>query len=346
MLIRESSKKITLEKGMYHEAKKQGISFSQLLSGLDPVEPGYPLDAFERQLVRFGIIPKGEQVSLVEAFYQTYESSILFPEFINRNVLIGYRLGKNELKLEDLIAVTDFIEGDTDTPVFADDSGEEEELYRVGEYGEFPTTKLALADHTIRLIKVGRRLTASYEVLRRMKINVLALHIQILGLKIQRAMTKYALDIFVNGDGNSNPAPTQNTAVSGTLTYDDMVDFEIDMAATGFEKTHMCGDKDVVKTILKMTEFKDVVAGFNFQATGNLVTPFGDILRWHSSSPANKLLGWDSKAHIKLVKEKGAQLVEAEKVIDKQFEKTVISDVLGVEKIYTNGGRILNITWS
>jgi len=344
--IPETTKKVTLAKGMYLDSKSKGVSFSQFLEGLDPSEPGYPLDAFERQLARFGIMSKGEQISLVEDFYKTYESSVLFPEFINRNVLIGYRLGKNELKLEDLIAVTDSIDGDSDTPVFADDTGEEEELYRVGEYGEFPTTTLTLADHTIRLIKIGRRLKASYEVLRRMKINVLALHIQVLGLKIQRAMTKYALDIFVNGDGNSNPAPTQNTAVSPTLTYDDMVDFEIDMAATGFEKTHMCGDKDVIKTILKMTEFKDAQAGFNFQKTGDLVTPFGDILRWSGNAPASKLLGWDSKAHIKLVKEKGAQLVEASKVIDKQFEKTIISDVLGIEKIYTNAGRILNITWS
>lgn len=346
MILPETTKKLTLEKGMYHDAKKAGVSFSQFLEGLDPSQPGYPLDAFERQLARFGIITKGEQISLVEDFYKTYESRILFPEFINRNVLIGYKFGKNELKLDDLIANTQFIDGNEYTPLSADDSGEEEELYRVGEMGEFPTTTITLAEKTIRLIKVGRRLKASYEVLRRMQINLLALHLQIIGLKMQRAMTKWALDIFINGDGNSNPAPTQNTAVSGTLDYNDLVDFEVDMADTGFEKTHQCGYKDVVKTILKMTEFKDVVAGFNFQATGNLVTPFGDILRWHPNSPANKLLGWDQKAHLELVKEKGAQLVEAGKVIEKQFEKTIISDVLGISKIFTNAGRILNITWT
>lgn len=346
MILPETTKKLTLEKGMYHDAKKAGVSFSQFLEGLEPSQPGYPLDAFERQLARFGIITKGEQISLVEDFYKTYESRILFPEFINRNVLIGYKFGKNELKLDDLIANTQFIDGNEYTPLSADDSGEEEELYRVGEMGEFPTTTITLAEKTIRLIKVGKRLKASYEVLRRMQINLLALHLQIIGLKMQRAMTKWALDIFINGDGNSNPAPTQDTAESGTLDYNDLVDFEVDMADTGFEKTHQCGYKDVVKTILKMTEFKDVVAGFNFQATGNLVTPFGDILRWHPNSPANKLLGWDQKAHLELVKEKGAQLVEAGKVIEKQFEKTIISDVLGVSKIFTNAGRILNITWT
>jgi len=352
IILPEKTLKINLEKEMYGEAKrlskekKKHISFSQLLEDLDPSEPGYPLDAFERQLARYGIITKGEQISLVEDFYKTYESRILFPEFINRNVLIGYRFGKNELKLDDLIALTQYVDGAEYTPLSADDSTEEEELYRVGEMGEFPTTTIQLAEKTVRLIKVGRRLKASYEVLRRMQINLLALHLQIIGLKMQRAMTKWALDVFINGDGNSNPAPTQNTAASGTLAYGDLVDFEIDFAAEGFEKNYQAGDKDVVKTMLKMTEFKDVVAGFNFQATGNMITPFGDVLRFHPSIPANKLFAWDKKAHLEIVRERGGQLVESGKVISKQFEQLVISDVIGISKIFIESGRILNITWT
>lgn len=351
MKLPENTIKIKLEKGMYAEARrlsteeKKHISFSSLLERLDPTEPGYPLDAFERQLARYGIITKGEQISLVEDFYKTYESSVLFPEFINRNVLIGYRLGKNELKIDDLIALTEYIDGVVFNPTYADDTGEEEEIYQVGEMGEFPTTTITIAEKPIKCIKVGRRLKATYETLRRMQIDLLALHLQIIGLKMQRAMVKWALDIFVNGDGNTNPAPTQNVGSTGSLTYNDLVDFEIDFAAEGFEKNYMCGTKDVVKAMLKMTEFKDVVAGFNFQATGNMITPFGDILRFHPNSPADKLLGWEQRAHIEAVKERGAQLTEAERIIDKQFEQTVISDVLGFSKIFTKAGRILKIVF-
>ena len=345
MDLPETTMNLKLEKGMYQEARKKGVSFTQLLSGLDPADPGYPLDAFERQLARFGIVTKGGKVSLVEDFYKTYESSVLFPEFINRNVLIGYKFGKNELKLDDLIAVTQFIDSAEYTPLSAVDTGVEEKIFRVGESGEFPTTTITLAEKTIRLIKVGRRLKATYEILRRMQIDLLALHLQIIGLKMQRAMVKWALDIFVNGDGNSNPAPSQDVGANGTLKYDDLVDFEMDFAATGFEKTHACGTNAVVKAMLKMTEFKDVVAGFNFQATGNMITPFGDVLRWHPNSPANKLIAWDQKSHLELVKERGAQLVEAERVIEKQFEQTIISDVIGISKIFTYAGRNLRISW-
>jgi len=345
IILPEKTSLVKLEKGMYHEAKKQGVSFTQLLEDFDPSEPGYPLDAFERQLVRYGIITRDEKVSLVEDFYKTYESSVLFPEFINRNVLIGYKFGKNELKLDDLIATTQFIDSAEYTPFSAVDSSEPEELHRVGELGEFPTTTITLADKTVRLIKVGRRLKASYEVLRRMQINLLALHLQIIGLKMQRAMTKWALNVFVNGDGNSNPAASQDVANNGVLVYDDLANFEIDFAIQGFEKTHFCGDAATVKKILKLAEFKDVVAGFNFQATGNMISPFGDVLRFHPSAPANKILGWDQKSHLEQVKERSAQLVEAERVIEKQFEQTVISDVVGISKIFTAAGRILRIAW-
>jgi hypothetical protein len=343
----EKTLSLKLEKGMYGEAQrlskteKKHISFSSFLERQDPTEPKYPLDAFERQLARFGIVTKGEQISLVEDFYKTYESAVLFPEFINRNVLIGYKFGKNELKIDDLVALTEYIDGVVFNPTYAEDSTEEEEIYQVGEMGEFPTTTIGIAEKPVKAIKVGRRLKASYEVIRRMQINLLALHLQLIGQKMQRAMTKWALDVFVNGDGNTNPAPTQNIETPGALKYDDLVDFELDFAALGFEKTHMVGTTAIVKDILKMTEFKDVVAGFNFQATGNMVSPFGDILRYHPSTPANKILGWDQKSHLEIIKERGAQLTETERIIEKQFEQVIISDVLAISKMFTNAGRIL-----
>jgi len=345
MKLPQTTMDLKLNREMYADAKKAGVSFSQLLEGLDPTKPGYPLDAFERQLVRQGIVTTGAQVSLVEDFYKTYESRILFPEFINRNVLIGYKFGKNELKVEDMIATTRYIDGAEFTPLSANDTDIEEELLRVGEIGEFPTTTITLGEKTVSLMKAGRRLKVSWEVLRRMQINLLALHLQVLGMKMQRAMVTWLLDVFVNGDGNSNPAASQNVAANGALTYDDLVDFELDFSANGFEITHLCGSNAVVKSILKMDEFKDPQAGFNFQATGNMITPFGDVLRFHTSSPANKLLAWDQKAHLELVRERGAQLVDSEKVIERQFDQTVISDVIGASKIFTAAGRILKIAW-
>ena len=79
---------IRLEKGMYRES---GKSFSQVLESLDPSEAykGTALegtDAFQRQLKRFGIRAKGIGSDTVEKFFSTFESAVLFPEFIARVV--------------------------------------------------------------------------------------------------------------------------------------------------------------------------------------------------------------------------------------------------------------------
>ena len=95
---------IHLEKGMYHEA---GRSFTQVLEQLDPSEGyrGTPLentDAFQRQLKRFGIRVKGAGSDTVEKFFSTFESAVLFPEFLARAV----RQGMDEANILPAITAT------------------------------------------------------------------------------------------------------------------------------------------------------------------------------------------------------------------------------------------------
>ena len=82
---------LRLEKGMYGEA---GRSFTQVLEAADPSEnyrgtPLEGLDAFQRQLKRFDIHVKGSRSDVVEKFFRTTESAVLFPEFVSRIVRQG-----------------------------------------------------------------------------------------------------------------------------------------------------------------------------------------------------------------------------------------------------------------
>ena len=95
-IVRYDPKDIKLTPRLYSEALDKRMSFSQLLETLDPSERDASgniigLDAFERQLQRFGIVTRsipeaGIYASLGERFFQsnTPESSVLFPEFVNR----------------------------------------------------------------------------------------------------------------------------------------------------------------------------------------------------------------------------------------------------------------------
>lgn len=91
--VRTNANAIKLEKDMYAIAYDKGMSFTQFLENIDPTESADKsgLDAFERQLLRFGIRTKndpksGIQASKGEMFFQSNlpESRILFPEFLNR----------------------------------------------------------------------------------------------------------------------------------------------------------------------------------------------------------------------------------------------------------------------
>ena len=79
---------VRLDKGMYGEA---GHSFTQVLEKCDPSEQyrGTPLehlDAFQRQLKRFDIKVKGAGSDVVAKFFATWESAVLFPEYVARAV--------------------------------------------------------------------------------------------------------------------------------------------------------------------------------------------------------------------------------------------------------------------
>ena len=77
---------LKLEKGMYG---RSGRSFSQTLEELDPSEhyrgtPLEGLDAFQRPPKRFDLRVKGAWSDMVEKFFPTPDSALLFPEFVSR----------------------------------------------------------------------------------------------------------------------------------------------------------------------------------------------------------------------------------------------------------------------
>ena len=77
---------VKLDKGMYSEA---GRSFTKVLEKCDPSEQykGTPLehlDAFQRQLKRFDIKVKGADSDVVSKFFASWESAVLFPEYVAR----------------------------------------------------------------------------------------------------------------------------------------------------------------------------------------------------------------------------------------------------------------------
>lgn len=341
-------KKLDLEKGHYQEAKNNGLTFTEYLETLDPVQehqgtPAEKLDAFERQLAAHGLKIGSGNACLAADFFKTSSSTVLFPEFVSRNVRLGMGRGKFEATLDEIAATT--------TPV---DSGKYEGIEfdlatsdighkRTAEGAQFSKIVGKTKEKAINIVKIGRRIEATYEALSRVRANVLAVTFQAIGVQIGRDLVSEAIYTLINGDGNSNAASDVGIASSGTLTYADMLKLELSFDE-GFESRLLIADKATMTKIMGLAEFKDALVANEWLKNGMPQTPFGNMLRINSGVAADVILALDPSSALELLEERGGSLVETDKLIDKQIENTVIAKRLGFNKLFTGASKLLDIS--
>ena len=335
---------LKLEKGMYHEA---GKSFTQVLESRDPSE-AYKgtalegLDAYQRQLKRFDIKVKGTGSDVVEKFFRTSDSAVLFPEYIARSV----RQGMEEANLlpEITAAVTRF--DGLDYRSIASVPGAEKELRRVEEGAAIPATTVKTQENLVKLHKRGRMLVASYEAIRYQKLDLFSVTLRQIGAHINRILLEDAIDVLVNGDGNGNPAQVYTVGsgdiggTSGTLDYDALVDFWAQFEP--YEMNTLLVPTDVMVSMLKLPEFQNPLTGLNFQGTGKLSTPMGAKLLRTSAMESGKLIGLDSRFALEMVQGSDV-IVEYDKLIDRQLERAAITTIAGFAKLFQDAGKVLEV---
>ncbi|BCS55190.1 hypothetical protein [Geobacter sp. SVR] len=323
---------------MYGQARTLGITVSELLAQENPSEEAN-LDAFEFALMKQDI---NLRKHTVERFYRTQDDIYLFPEFINRNVRIGLAgLTAIDLTLEDVVATETTIDSgvyDTFKAVYDE---KKLDFSRIAEGGMFPSVSITSAKNSVRLAKIGLKLNASYEVLRRMKLPLFAAHLQLIGQRIAKRNVAFAMYNINNGDGNDNAAPATEAT---PLSYSKLLEFYLNMDR--FAGTVFAAKKTEMSAILNLPEFQTPYI-FKTAATGEFATPFGLPLKrfnWTESALGNNQITIVSKsAALELVKESGAELIETEKVIDKQLQDTVISNVIGFSRIFPDGAKVFTI---
>ena len=221
---------IRLEKGMYG---RSGQSFAKTLEELDPSEhyrgtPLEGLDAFQRQLKRFDIKVKGAGSDMVEKFFHTTESSVLFPEFVSRVVRQGLEEGSI---LPDLVATVTHFDGMDYRSIASVPTEEDKKLRRVEEGAAIPETVVRTQENLVRLHKRGRMLVASYEAIRFQRLDLFSVTLRQIGAYIGRMHLEDAIGVILNGDGNDNKAKSYSvgtkpvSGTAGTLSYEALVDF-------------------------------------------------------------------------------------------------------------------------
>lgn len=327
---------IVLEKGMYGVP---GKSFTQVLEELDSSE-NYrgtaleSLDAYQRQLKRFGIKVSGPGSDTVEKFFSTSSSAALFPEYVSRAVSQGM---ESQNKVTDLVATVTKIDAMDHRTIAADEDSASWGLKAVEEGAQLPETNIRMSEGLVQLHKRGRLLVSSYEALRFQKLDLFTVALRQIGSYIAVSQMQDAVDTLINGDGSKSGV----AFVEGTPDYSDFI--KLWGRLSPYKLNTVIAGTGAMEKLLQITEFKDAQAGMNFQGTGKLCTPLGAKLIHIPGMEAGKIIALDKDCALEMV-QAGDVSTEYDKLIDRQLERAAISVIAGFARIYEGAASGISYT--
>ena len=336
---------IRLDKGMY---KETGMTFTAVLEKLDPSE-NYKgtalqeLDPYQRQLKRFDIKARGANSDVVEKFFRTTESAVLFPEYVARSVRQGMEEGNI---LPSITASVTRFDGMDYRSIYSIPDADEKSLRRVAEGAVIPQTEVRAQENLVKLHKRGRMLVASYEAIRFQRLDLFSVMLKQIGSQIMRMHLDDAISVLTDGDGNSNEAAVLTVGGSviggtaGSLTYSELLEFWNQFDP--YTMNTLLAAPDIMMKILKCAEFQNPLTGLNFQGTGEAGNPLGAKLIKTPAVSAGTLIGLDRGYALEMVSASDVS-VEYDRLIDRQLERAAITSISGFAKLYEEAAKVLTI---
>ena len=304
---------IRIEKGLYNIS---GKTFTQALTDIDPDESyagtSYEgLDAFERQLKRFDIKVHGKNCDRVEKFFASTESAVLFPEFVRRTIKAG--LDEASI-LPEIVAATTFTDAMDYRGLTVEATGD---TAGVAEGGEIPVTNVRLASSASSLTKFARKLSCSYESIRKQRLEAFAVILKNLGAEISRAINKAACDAL--------SADVTPSSISGSaITYAELADFWGTM--TNHDMTTVITTPSAMATILAFDEMKCCNGG------SGVKTPFGVSIVKCANIGNDIAIGLDKSAALEMIYGTDV-VVDFDKLISTQCDEISASITVGFSKL-------------
>lgn len=282
---------------VYRAAYQEGCSLSVYLEAQDPSESyNDRFDAYERLLHIAGVRPRsnmaaGSYASEWGVFDTSPQHRSLVPEFIFRawrEIQYGQSASTRAIyssaddipgsslrpyverpgalpstpnlppiMLSDIVAITSPIASNAYRAVYLTSAAAQQRMVRIAEGGEIPRAKLATSQNTINLLKYGRGLQATYESLRRTRIDKVRFWLQMLARQTEQDKVSQAIYVLVSGDGNSNSASNwraqtdfDSTATGKALTLKAWLNYKLKFFPN-FTLTHVFGaEADTLKLLL------------------------------------------------------------------------------------------------
>ncbi len=328
---------IRLEKGLYTTGK----SFTQALESIDPSE-NYKgtslegLDAYQRQLKRFDIKVGGRNSDSIEKFFRTTDSATLFPEYISRAVHQGF--AENDL-VSRIVATTTEIDSLDYRSLGIDLAKNEMYINPIFEGTHIPETRISVKENLVKLRKIGRMITTSYEAIKYQRLDLFTIALKQIGHSI--AMTQFynAVEALLGGDGSDKEIQVISAGKSGEITYNDLVNLW--SSFDNFKLTTLIMCSKTLSEFLRMEEFRDSAAGLNFHGTGKLITPFGAEIVCYPGSEES-IIAIDKSVALERV-QAGGIVTDFDKLIDRQLERAAVTVTSGFANIYSDAVKRLSL---
>ena len=317
---------IKLEKGLYSIT---GKTFTQALAELDP-DSAYEntelkgLDAFERQLKRFDIKVKGANSDRVEKFFLSTQSAVLFPEYVRRAI----KAGLNAASILPQVAATTTYTDSMDFRGLTVTSDGESDV--VAQCGELPVTTVKLAASSSALTKFARKLSCSYESIRKQRLEAFGVILRNLGAAIARDVNGLCMAQITSGITPSHIAGDE-------ITYADLAAFWSSMSE--FNMTTMVCKPETMAKILGLEQRKYCVG--DYMTSGMVKTPYGVTLVKCSQLESDVAVGIDNSCAVEAVFGTDV-VVDFDKLISTQCSEIACSVTVGFSKLTDGAVKVLD----
>lgn len=144
---------------------------------------------------------------------------------------------------------------------------------RIAELADIPTGKITMGDKAITLWKRGRAISLSYEVARRMRIDLVALQFRAIAGDLAHQNLEAAIDVAANGDGNtaSTPISVGTTTGAKAITAKDITNALFSYSdANHFNADVIVVPKAYLPTFAEMSFDQNLVPGISNQVKLNI----------------------------------------------------------------------------
>lgn len=218
---------------------------------------------------------------------------------------------------------------------------------KIGETETIPTGALSFGQRDIKLQKVGVGLKISDEVQQYTSLNLLAIFLQDMGVKMNLAQDIMAIDVLINGDGNSNAAPVIGVAnTTNGITYADLLGAWISLGLLGRMPDSMLSNKNVALSVLTLPEFTNsltLLAGLQPKIVKPR-TPLPSVQNYdvHGAMPVNnQLMLIDSTAALIKFNSQALKL-ESQRIAERQIDGTYATLTTGFANLFRDGRLIID----